>query len=592
MMLDRSIVRAASPSVEQATKPRLVFFQAHYAESLPEFLVLHAREHVRCLSQTFDVQVIDRDCDYRRVCDEYEPDLVLFETGPNILTKACRRPRVTGVAADRSVPKLAFINADAWGETRAGIVADMEAWDVDAAFSICTTIHEHLPEMAAKVFVWPNFIDADVFRDYGEPKELTLFLTGSTALQYPWRRRVFPILSAKYPVLASPHPGYLAKSASAPTLFGESYARTINRARLVPTCGTIANELVRKHLEVPACRSCLVTEQTSALDAAGFRDMENCVYVDETNVADKVAHLLEHPEELRRITDAGFELVHARHTLRERGQILQWFRLHKDLKRGQRIVQPDPMGALLVTREATVAAFPSHAYHLALLWRGDERLLADDCAGAEQLYRECQDHLRRFPEARLRLAICSLRQGNGRDAERRIFDLLQYTLGDYKARRPDPLEAAWYLLSFLGQGRLRRAARIAKDLAWLRHPVLDRARWIVAVANGQRDDVARESANEPADPSGYIPLNATPDAWWRLVCDSLRACGQGDLAKTVEETHHPQPTWNSERAREPRRTGGFRSLQGPLLFFRARQKLGRLAAAARQRRAGRQKKVP
>ena len=251
-------------------KPKLVFFQNKYDEGLPEFLLAHKQEHVDCLSVFFDVTVIHDDCDYAQVCDIYHPDLALFESGVNLLT--CRRPKITNVRDCQRIPKLGFLNADAWCETRSGSLAEMDYWGVDAIFSISATAPEHMPAVADRLFVWPNFVDPDVYRDYGEAKLIPVLLSGATAAQYPWRRRVYKLISQHYPSLSCPHQGYLSRSSTGQVLHGERYARTINASRLSPVCGTVAREVVRKHFEIPGCNTCLITERAQFLEDAGFVD--------------------------------------------------------------------------------------------------------------------------------------------------------------------------------------------------------------------------------------------------------------------------------------------------------------------------------
>src|SRR5262249_24332264 len=157
---------------------------------------------------------------------------------------------------------------------------------IDTAFSICTTAAEHIPELADKLFVWPNFIDADVYRDYGQAKVVPVFFPGTIATpQYPWRRRVATVVAECYPSLLSPHHGYDRKrSRIGRMMYGECYARTINASWFVPTCGSVAKEVLRKHFEIPGCKACLITEKSAALESAGFVDMQNCVFADETTV--------------------------------------------------------------------------------------------------------------------------------------------------------------------------------------------------------------------------------------------------------------------------------------------------------------------
>ena len=70
---------------------------------------------------------------------------------------AAGRPEIANVTKDPHVPKLAFFNADAWCEARAGFISDMDRWGIETAFSICTTALEHMPGLAGRLFVWPKF---------------------------------------------------------------------------------------------------------------------------------------------------------------------------------------------------------------------------------------------------------------------------------------------------------------------------------------------------------------------------------------------------------------------------------------------------
>jgi hypothetical protein len=89
-------------------KPRLVFFQYLYDDKLPEFLLIHKRNRVNCLSEFFDVTVVDHDCDYQQICDAYEPDLALFESGVNHTT--CKRLDISNIRSCPDVPRVALHN--------------------------------------------------------------------------------------------------------------------------------------------------------------------------------------------------------------------------------------------------------------------------------------------------------------------------------------------------------------------------------------------------------------------------------------------------------------------------------------------------
>src|SRR5262249_49359253 len=132
-----------------------------------------------------------------------------------------------------------------------------------------------------------------------------------------------------------------------------AYARLINAAKVAPTCGSISNDIVRKHLEIPACNTCLVTQRTVSLEAAGFKDLESCVFVDEQNVIERLDWLFENPDELQRITSAGQKLVEMHHTIEHRDQIFQWYNLSKQAKPGQRIIQPGPFLPLTLVQDGS-----------------------------------------------------------------------------------------------------------------------------------------------------------------------------------------------------------------------------------------------
>ena len=78
--------------------------------------------------------------------------------------------------------------------------------------------------------------------------------------------------------------------------------------------------------------------ESAALKAAGFVDMKNCVFATASDLLDKVDYLFRNQDKLAALINAGHDLVHSHHTIRNRDQILQWLMLHKDLSPGHRIV--------------------------------------------------------------------------------------------------------------------------------------------------------------------------------------------------------------------------------------------------------------
>jgi hypothetical protein len=521
------------------SKPKLLFFQYRYGKDLPEFVLMHRLHQVKCLSEFFNVVLIQENCDYRRVCDQHEPDLALFEmlSGADVLN--AQRLEIGNASACQDIPKLAFLNADAWCEARAGFISDMEHLGIDTAFSICTTAAEHTPELADKLFVWPNFIDADVYRDYGQNKVIPVFFTGAISTpNYPWRRKVQKGVSHCYPSLLSPHHGYVKRSGVGRVMYGECYARVINASWFVPTCGTVAKEVLRKHFEIPGCKACLITEKSAALESAGFVDMQNCVFVDETTVLEKLAHLFEHQEELIRIIQAGYDFVHSHHTLRQRDQIIQWFYLHKKLRRGQRIVQKNPFGRLVATDESSARSnhLTCNGVHLTLLQQGDAALWGGDYAAADDLYRRSLNYIPWMPEPNLRLAVSSLYQGNAKAAHARITESIHRIAGEYKAADPDPVEWAYLIVSLLCLGKLNEASQRASQFPALHHSQLDYARWAAgALKIGGNADLLPHDENGIYRCSIHQMPRRTFKDWVEQLCIILRACKQPEFSAVLME---------------------------------------------------------
>jgi len=518
--------------MREGTKPTLVYFQYEYDAQLPAFLIRHAQEHVRCLAEFFNVIVVNYDGDFLEICDKYEPDMVLVEGGVPFAT--CRRPHIRNKRACATVPKAGFLNADAFGEGRAAFLSDMEEWGITTAFAIATAVPEYNPRLIRNLFIWPNFVDSDTYRDYGQWKSIPVLFTGNKNALYPWRRRILRLVSAHYPSLISPHPGYEPRKSMGQILTGEAYARQLNSSWVVPACGTIAKEVVRKHFEIPACRACLVTERTPMLESAGFVDMQNCVFADHRDILDKLAYLFERPGEFQALIDRGFELVHSRHTMKHRNQVLQWLTLLQEVKPGENIVQTTPFEPLMIASNVPSQRRDSISIHLSLIEQGDRKLQRGDYEGAYQLYLQCLHYYRFMPEPLLRLAICSLNRGNASEALEWVSKPLRVTLEDCRAKVPDPVEWTYLIVCHLCFGNLKEAVRLASDFPEVRYAELDYTRWIVALLSSTEGN---KTLPVRVETNSHISLHElpgrTPDQWVEHVCTLLTACGRTQFSRTL-----------------------------------------------------------
>ena len=438
--------------MSSARKPRLLFLRFSRSD-LPAFIRLHLQEQVLCLSQFFDVTVINDPCNYGQLCDKYEPDISMFESGVYVGQRD-----VTNVSAHPHIPKLGFIHCDAYCRTREIAISDMARWDITTYFTISVSLGSYTPAIADSLFVWPNFANPDIHRDYNLPKVIPVLFTGSRAIHYPWRNRVNSVISQHYPSLQCPHFGWFGADTNRPTsrmMYGREYARLINASWVAPTCGTVANDVVRKHFEIPACNTGLITQRTPAIESAGFSDLVNCVFADDVDVLEKLDYLFQRRDELDRITLAGRQLVESRHTIQHRDQIFQWYTLHKHLKPGQKIVQ---LGAFLPLTIVPQSAQISNSHVMSngvdrlLLVQGDEKLWSARYDEAEILYRQCLNY-HHMPEPNLRLALCCLYKGNPRGAIDILSTHIDWALTGYKDVEPDPVEWAYFIVALLCQGK-------------------------------------------------------------------------------------------------------------------------------------------
>ncbi len=523
-------------------KPALVYFQRKIAtERLVTFVGLHYAQQVAALSRFFRVTVVNQDCDYDEVCDRHRPDVTLFESG--LSCDGYERLSITNTSAHPDVPKLGFFNADSFCKARAAFLSDMDLWGVEAVFSMSTTLAEYLPDLSDRLFYWPNFVDPAVYKDYQAFKVIPVVFTGSTASFYPWRRSIQKVVSAAYPCLLSPHNGYQRRSEER-ILWGESYARMLNAAWFAPACGMVAKEVVRKHFEIPACKTCLVTEKSAGLEAAGFVDMENCVFAEPGDVLDKLDGLMRDPERLLTIIGRGHDLVHSRHTMANRDEILQWLRLRTHLQPGQRIIQENPFGPLRAVDETShvrTGHFPPSADDRVLLRQGYGELWNGNYDRAMSLFMKCLNTIREIPvpEPQLGLALCHLFRGEPQDALRWLTAPIDMILVKNDTRDPDPVEWAYFIVALLCAGSVRRAAYCGEQFPWLRHPELDRARLLLRLVNGEQVSAGPElspralSGDTHAQPTRIsvhqMPVSDTA-GWLGRVRRMLVACGQSSLA--------------------------------------------------------------
>ena len=563
----------SAPPRDPAGRPRLAFFRPNRGD-LPAFVQQHFDEHVRCLEFFFDVVLIEENCSYDEVCGRLQVDLALFESG--VYVRSDRR--ITDTHRHPSIPKAGFLNADAYCVTRSVFLSDMDEWGVENFFTISMSLASRVPQLRDRLFVWPNFADIRRFHTYPGGKQTPILFTGSLASNYPWRNRINHLLGRRFPIVALPHGGWFNASQARNVLYGESYARALSSSLIVPTCGTIAHELVRKHLEIPACGALLLTERTAAVEAAGFTDMETCVYADETDVVDKVEHLLAHPEEIERISSAGQHLARTRHDMAHRNQIFQWFELTKRCTAGETITQPDPFGDMVLRPKgcrATQAPEMIVGRDSALVDAADRASAAGLFEGARAGYHAVLNY-HYEAEAAIGMARTALRCGDAALARKWVWDSIVRCI-HLRAKEPDPVEWSVYILALLCAGRIRGAIKAAGRYDLLTHVELARVRHLLHRLTRKSPAPAPDRCRS----SVHRDRNLSWPAWVDDAARMLDACGQVELARrarAIAGDAEPSQALSSLRAAAgPRRVGRqLSSLRYYHHYHRIRSRLAQL----------------
>lgn len=556
-------------------KPKLIYLQWDHRPNAggSEYLLLHMQQHVKSLSTHFDVVVINHDCDFDEVCEIHHPDLALFESGYR--SHGSRPIKIRNARSHASLPKLGLHNADAWCDRRSGFLSDMDHWGIETFFSISTLMPQYTPEIAGRMFIWPNSVDPDLYHDYSQHKTIPIMLTGQVYGLYPWREKVFPLIRDHYPCLISPKHTYGSRSSSG-ILSGEKYARALNASLVVPTCGTAGGEVVRKHFEIPAAKACLITERTAALEAAGFVHMENCIFADQRDVLDWLEFLFANLDEMHRITEAGHNFVQGCHTLRDRPQIYQWLMLSASLRGDEKIIQAGPFGDLERVGRGSgrdsvhvVGSAPDRK----LLMQGNEFLRNGRLEEATTAYGNCLKLISYLPEARFRLALCALKGGDAKRACHILTTLIRVTTTEYGAVDPDPVEWAYFLIALLCQGRVGAAKRLLNFYPGASHLELRRVqRALESLAGSKMRTTQSEGHNQDRSSIHVLP-SRTEAEWLSWFADALGRCGQRELVVRLGNWADVASGKKTSRGWIARATDWDRSLLGRRLLYASSDRL-------------------
>lgn len=472
-------------------RPKALFFEEDYSGVLPHLQHGYVAFFHRLMRAHFELNVVSSDCDYKEEVDRVRPDIVIFD-GHFMGQKGVREIEIRNVPQILDVPRVGLIRKDAGDRDVFRSLNRLDGFGVEALFAIDSgfgQVHDYLRDRLYYL-LWA--VDTRHAKDYGLEKDLLVSMTGYgyyTKGSYPWRQSVFPEVAANFPCFLSNRPHRSTKD----TLHGEAYARVLNRSKLSLGCGGHRKILVRKMLEIPACRSLLVTEESEATRAAGFADGENCIFADSENIVEKLDRALMDEGDLARMTENGQRLVSSRHLVENRTQIADWLRLRNEGHLNDRIAQLSPFDALIAHIEEGSRAI----VHLGSDCRVQQLHRGMDRALREANYREIDRLLLRFERYNKDSVDLSLARTLVSFADKKygkvVSELSRKLTSDYIRKRcSNPLALACLLYSIMRIGQARRAVEIARCIQPMDFPIL-RKIW------NQLSSLAEDEGIEPLD---------------------------------------------------------------------------------------------
>ena len=178
-----------------------------------------------------------------------------------------------------------------------------------------------IPDLAERYIWLPHYVPLDIFKDYGEERDIDCLMMGILM------ERVYPKRTAMYKQLLNypgfiyhNHPGYGDLANYSQALTGINYAKELSRAKIFVTCDSVEKLPLMKYFECLACKTLLMGTGSEELKELGFIDGETFVEVNEHNVREKVTYYLGHEEERKQIIENGYKLVVERHSVEKRVQ--------------------------------------------------------------------------------------------------------------------------------------------------------------------------------------------------------------------------------------------------------------------------------
>lgn len=456
-------------------------------------------EWVHALALHCDVEMIEEDFDLVEVHARVRPDFLLFDS---IHWGRRHRLTIANIDAFPDLPRALFLNCDPHDPMRPLTMDMAAAYGIDTIFCMGIEAPQQMKELRrVDCFIVPKFIDPLVFRDHGEEKSIPVTIMSAHLFPgfYPWRAQVTEEIQRVLPTLLYTHPGYNAGGNNPFEIRDESYARMLSRSRFCIADTTVLDYVVRKHLEIPAAGSVLVSPPSLALADYGFVDGENCLLgAAGPDLYRRIVAVARDPALYERIRASGHALVHARYTRASWTHILDWFACHRSLKPGERVQQDGVFGGFRAVSDG-VAVLTVHDNPMAQKLRAAREALLDgeNLPAAVEGLRLAMSWIGHIAEPWFLMGVIGFLIGDLDNAAQWLSKRSAVQgQSDAALGLLDPCEIAWLLLfaHVTGDGDLM--AQMSECAAATSHVNIRRVQWLVDGAQ-PIDDLAAAGLDGP-----------------------------------------------------------------------------------------------
>ena len=432
--------------------------------------------------------------DFAKEIERVKPNLIVIESLNDVSKEDASVKRNLPVNYDAypEIPRLGYLYGDRYSPSYFASYQLLRKFKCNAALHRYTINGESLfesddlPIFCSLIPSRPLIPPATDYSFYVYKEEKIIpvgfFGTGfidSEGKHYPWRQAVASKLINKVPFFSGVRP---SKALSGSSIQGNEYMKFINRCKLALTCGTETNVFLNKHFEIPLAGTCLVTEKTDLLEAIGFRDMENCVFVDEENVLEKVSYLLGNESRLAEITQAGRDFIveQIQNNCVYR-MVRRWYDCFVSLKSNEKVVQPDYFSFRSVVQSKTEVRLRFGVDKLKEMnLKAYDLLFEGNPMEAAKLFNEVLEYVGYEPLARLGLAIVGLVIGKLDVARNYVLNNFKHSDTYYPFDKLyDPVDLAYLSIIFFCDNNTDGATHCLSYAKNMEHPSINAARKVI-----------------------------------------------------------------------------------------------------------------